>query len=142
MPLYFYSRHSPLSNFYPAGFCIEGKRYATVEHYFQSMKTMHISSREKIRLAATPRAANYLGQRVKLRKSWKRIKEDVMYTALQAKFANPIMKQILLRTGERKLIENSPYDGYWGIGRSQHGRNRLGVLLMKLRKELQDDGSS
>lgn len=134
--MYFYGKNSFLSNFYPAGFRIGGKRYATVEHYFQSQKTTDPDWREKIRLARTPRAAKYLGRYAGLRKDWEQVKEQVMYVALQAKFSNPIMSVALLRTGQAKLVENSPYDFYWG--ERDGGRNRLGILLMRLRKELQD----
>jgi predicted NAD-dependent protein-ADP-ribosyltransferase YbiA (DUF1768 family) len=39
-------------------------------------------------------------------------------------------------TGNEELVENSPYDYYWGVGRNGTGKNRLGILLMKLREEL------
>ena len=43
----------------------------------------------------------------------------------------------LLSTGERKLIEDSPVDYYWGCGEDGSGVNMLGKLLMELRTELQ-----
>lgn len=133
--LYFYCKSSFLSNFYPAGFRVGGKRYATVEHYFQSQKTTDSVRRETIRLAESPWRAKRLGRYVGIRSDWEKIKEDVMMQGLRLKFANPIMRGDLLRTGQVKLVEDSPYDFYWG-GRDG-GRNRLGVLLMRLRKELQ-----
>ena len=133
--LYFYSKSSFLSNFYPAGFRVGGKRYATVEHYFQSMKTTDKVRSEEIRLARTPFLAKRMGRYVLLRPDWRITKEQVMYEALRLKFANPLMRAALLRTDGCKLVEDSPDDFYWG-GRD-NGRNRLGALLMRLRKELQ-----
>lgn len=63
--------------------------------------------------------------------------------ALIAKFSIPTLRNILLGTGDSILVENSPYDDYWGnkgvgIGTSQGdvssgGRNMLGEELMILR---------
>ena len=33
------------------------------------------------------------------------------------------------------LVENSKIDSYWGIGKKGTGKNKLGKLLMKIRKE-------
>jgi len=44
--------------------------------------------------------------------------------------------QLLVETGDRELIENSPMGYYWGCGLTGAGKNRLGVLLMELREEL------
>ena len=57
-----------------------------------------------------------------------------MYKALYHKFNQYLeLKELLLETGDRKIVEHSPYDSYWGDGPDGKGLNRLGVLLMKLR---------
>ena len=57
-----------------------------------------------------------------------------MYKALYHKFNQYLeLKELLLETGDRKIVEHSPYDSYWGDGPDGMGLNRLGVLLMKLR---------
>ena len=38
-----------------------------------------------------------------------------------------------METGDRKLIEHTDKDKYWGDGGNGKGENRLGILLMKLR---------
>jgi ribA/ribD-fused uncharacterized protein len=48
-------------------------------------------------------------------------------------------KLILLGTGKKELVENSPFDKYWGIGANGKGKNRLGMLLVQLRNELKND---
>jgi predicted NAD-dependent protein-ADP-ribosyltransferase YbiA (DUF1768 family) len=36
------------------------------------------------------------------------------------------------------LIENSPYDNFWGIGRTGTGLNYLGTVLMQVRKNIKN----
>lgn len=61
-----------------------------------------------------------------------------MLHGLRRKFTHPKLARVLLATGERPLAENSPTDAYWGVGPTGDGRNRLGVLLMQVRGELQN----
>lgn len=59
---------------------------------------------------------------------------------------NPQMKQVLLSTGEKMIVEASPYDAVWGIGKSAAnafdtngnpvsgwGQNLLGKALVEVR---------
>jgi predicted NAD-dependent protein-ADP-ribosyltransferase YbiA (DUF1768 family) len=72
-----------------------------------------------------------------LRADWEAAKEGVMKEGLRAKFSsNPTLANLLLSTGERRIVENSPRDSYWGIGKDGRGKNRLGALLMEVREEL------
>ena len=72
-----------------------------------------------------------------IRSDWVEVKEDVMLKALHAKFTQHIaLKNILLGTGDRLLVQRSPDDRYWGDGGDGSGKNRLGILLMRLRKLL------
>jgi hypothetical protein len=57
-----------LSNFYPSDFYIKKRKYPTVEHYYQSMKTTNFELQEKIRLLDTPVLAKKYGNKVSLRK--------------------------------------------------------------------------
>ena len=67
---------------------------------------------------------------------WDDIKDKIMYKGLKKKFKNEDLKQLLLDTDDKILIEDSPRDYYWGIGKDDTGENKLGELLMKLRKRL------
>jgi ribA/ribD-fused uncharacterized protein len=130
-----------LSNFYPQGIEEGGVSWPTVEHYFQAQKFTgdeHAEYRERIRTAGSPQHAKTLGRTTKLaiRTDWDAIRDSVMLSALRRKFAHPKLRTILLSTKKRHLIENSPFDSYWGIGRRGRGKNRLGTLLMQVRIEL------
>ena len=71
-----------------------------------------------------------------LRADWEDKKDKIMYDILEAKFSNKRLAQKLLATGNAKLVEGNTWgDTYWGACRGQ-GKNKLGKLLMKVRKKL------
>ena len=60
-----------------------------------------------------------------------------MERVLRAKFVQHRSAQsLLLSTGQKRLVEDSPVDSVWGSGRNNDGENLLGKALMKLRDEL------
>lgn len=79
---------------------------------------------------------------------WDEHKYDIMKEACMFKFQqNPDLKEELLETENKLLVEASPYDRIWGIGlRSEdpnfldmskwRGKNLLGKVLMDVRDEL------
>lgn len=74
---------------------------------------------------------------VKIREDWDIIKDDVMLVCLTLKFTqNPQLGEYLKSTRNYNLYEDSPTDYYWGIGKERNGKNKLGLLLMKLRDNL------
>jgi hypothetical protein len=62
-----------------------------------------------------------------------------MQTAVLAKFTqNAGLKELLLSTGDAKLVEHTENDSYWGDGGDGKGRNMLGQVLMYVREQLRD----
>lgn len=135
------TEYRSFSNFFPSAFQLKGKSWPTVEHYYQAQKFVDPKFQDDIRQAATPYGAKRMGQTrkaSKLRSDWEEVKEEVMREALKAKFStHPRLADLLVRTQDAVLVEASPFDSYWGKGRSGTGQNRLGELLMELRVELQ-----
>lgn len=127
-----------LSNFWlcavPAD---DGFSYPSTEHAYQAEKTLDPDQRQKIRLADTSGIAKRLGRSVTKRPDWDDIKLGVMERLLRHKFTlHPSLKEKLLATGDRKLIEGNTWgDTYWGVCKGT-GENNLGKLLMKIREEL------
>lgn len=134
-----------LSNFTFSPFVLHGKSYDTVEHYFQSMKTTDLNSRESIRKSGHPRFAKKFGRQVHLREDWEKIKYSVMYMAVKAKFEqNPNLAELLKATAPAYLIEgNTWHDNIWGDCRCSKckgimGQNLLGKILMRIRDEISE----
>lgn len=134
-----------LSNFYNASCIFEGKLYPTVEHAFQAAKSLDLAERDWIAAAGSPGLAKRLGRRINLRSDWEKIKFDVMEECLRSKFADPVLKQKLLATGDEELVEgNYWHDNTWGNCSCEKckdivGRNMLGNILMKLRTEFMEE---
>lgn len=125
-----------LSNFY-----IDGLPGKTVEHRFQSQKSLDPREQDFVLSASTPGEAKRLGRRVTLRGDWEEVKVSVMERLLREKFKQPHLAEKLLMTGSVELIEwNTWNDTFWGVSTKTHrGENRLGNLLMKIRRELRVD---
>jgi ribA/ribD-fused uncharacterized protein len=145
-PLYFYTKTMPfwgLSNFSPPGVELNGVYWPTVEHFFQAQKFLDPGVQERIRQAATPKQARSLGQSrtFALRPDWDEFREEVMLKGLRLKFRNPSARELLLSTGQRMLVESSPFDYFWAAGQDGSGQNRLGHLLVQVRHELRQDGA-
>lgn len=73
-------------------------------------------------------------------KNWDNIKLGVMEDVLRIKFQIPELKMLLLETGDLHIQEGNTWnDTYWGVDlKTGEGQNNLGMLLMKIRKELSD----
>ncbi len=142
MPILFYSsrgEYGPFSNFSKHGVEMDGKWYRTTEHYFQSQKFEDPDYRERIRTAATPKLAANLGRsrKVPLRSDWEAVKDGIMFDAVLKKFTtHEQLCELLLSTGNEKIIENAPGDYYWGCGKDGSGKNKLGLILMEVRERL------
>lgn len=126
-----------LSNFYPSTIFFDGFRYPTVEHAFQAAKTADNAAKQKIATTQSALRAKSLGRQVRLRKDWEAVKVGVMRQCVALKFeSHPDLAEMLLDTGNAKLIEgNSWNDTYWGVCGGR-GKNHLGKILMQVRNQV------
>lgn len=140
--IYFYAQTDPyaeFSNFAPFGVEMNRVYWRTVEHYFQAMKFHDDAYRERIRSASKPKDAKALGmtRNIPLRADWEEVKDGLMYDAVAQKFqTHPAPRDLLLGTGDARIVENAPMDYYWGGGQDGTGLNKLGEILMQVRAEL------
>jgi hypothetical protein len=146
-PIKFYSvndDYGAFSNFSPHPIVLKGRTWPTTEHYFQAQKFAGAPDEEEIRRIASPMIAARMGRDRKrpLRRDWETAKENVMREALEAKFTqHQELQELLLSTGDARLIEHTRNDRYWGDGGDGTGRNRLGALLVELRDKLRRDAT-
>ena len=130
----FRGEHLFLSNFYPCKVTYDIFCYETVEAAYQAAKTLDASERRLIREASNPYLAKRLGRKVELRSDWAGIKRRVMADLLWQKFMlHPELRDKLLETGERELVEGGAGDIYWGVDNTGFGENYLGRMLMAIR---------
>ena len=133
----FFGYKHPLSNFYERDTKIGPFIYPTNEHWFQSENCADFYDKIDVIMADGPKEAKKLGREFEMRDNWDEIKVLYMYKGLRAKFTkNRDLMKYLLDTGDAELVEDSPYDSYWGRGRDWKGENKMGKLLMRLRDEL------
>lgn len=130
-----------LSNFYRAPFNIFATHYKTVEHFYQSYKTLNYDEIEYVLTSSSPQEAKRRGRGVVLREDWEDIKDWVMFVGVYEKFKQNLeLAHKLIKTYPHDLEEgNWWHDNYWGncecgMCKSVYGQNKLGHILMDVRK--------
>ena len=136
----FYHKNEPyyeFTIFAPFPIDLDAKNWPTSEHYFQAQKHAGSPLEEENRRASGPLEAFNLGRSRPPRSDWAKVKDIVMYRAVQAKFAQHVsLAVLLLSTGDAELVEHTANDNYWGDGGDGRGKNMLGCILMLVREEL------
>ena len=134
----FSGEYSFLSNFYflPELIKVKGFECTTAEHGYQLLKATNDTDRSLIATSPTPSGARLIGNKIIIRKNWKKIKVKEMRKILEKKFTIPKLERKLLSTGDAKLIEGNWWgDMFWGVCNGS-GKNILGKLLMEIREDL------
>ncbi len=115
--------------------------FHTLEHayHFKKFADHHPHIANQIHTAPSPWAAMRIAKehRDKVRDDWHEIKVAVMEELVRKKLAqNADVADVLRKTGKRKIVENSPWDDFWGAGPDDDGKNMVGVIWMKVRDDL------
>jgi ribA/ribD-fused uncharacterized protein len=143
-----------LSQWWPVPFTVEGATYASAEHFMMAAKATlfgDAETAERIRAAPDPGAAKALGRQVRGfdEQRWAEWRFGLVVAGNLAKFGqHRELRDFLLGTGSRVLVEASPLDRIWGSGlaadderaaspRDWPGLNLLGFALMEVRRQLQ-----
>ncbi|MFE6224444.1 NADAR family protein [Streptomyces sp. NPDC057854] len=150
---------SCLSQWWPSPFVVDGVRYATAEHWMMAEKARLFGDAEAERTvlaARTPAEAKNAGRLVRGfdETVWARERAGIVVAGSVHKFASdPGLRDFLLGTGSRVLVEASPLDRVWGIGLAAgdpgaadparwRGLNLLGFALMEARERLRAGAGS
>ena len=122
--------------------------YDSCEHYMMLGKLLLMNG-NNIEVTKEVKA---LGRKIKNwdEKKWNDEKFNIVVQGNLLKFSqDEELKEYLLSTGDKILVEASPYDPNWGIGLDSHapnvdnpntwkGDNLLGYALMEVRDKLRD----
>ncbi len=134
-------------------FKVDAEEYFCAEQYMMAQKAGIFGDKEiemKIMNSSTPKEIKALGRKVKNfdQKIWDKVKYSVVLNGNYYKFTqNKEMRDFLLSTEDKILVEASPLDKIWGIGIAESselstvpnkwkGQNLLGFALMEVRDEL------
>lgn len=139
----FRGKYRFLSNFWPTEVVLDDIIYPSVENAYQAAKTQDINLRFKI-CGLTPGEAKKFSRTFSTRNDWEKIKIETMEYLIRQKFRSPKLKNELLLTEDKELIEgNYWHDNFWGRCycsrcKNRKGLNILGRILMKIRGELRN----
>ncbi len=142
-----------LGQWQPSEFSVDINDFENAEQYMMYGKGElfeDLDSCKKILEVSDPKTIKALGQKVTNFKQdeWDRAKYSIVLNGNYHKFAqNKPMRDYLLSTGDKILVEASPFDKIWGIGLKDsdknartpkywRGQNLLGFALMEVRDEL------
>ena len=141
------------SQWYLSDFKVNGVLYNCAEKYMMAEKARlfkDYETLEEILSAENQKEIKDLGRKIKNfnEELWNREKYEIVKRGNLAKFSqNENLKEFLLSTGDKIIVEASPYDCIWGIGMGAKdeniekptawkGENLLGFALMEVRELL------
>lgn len=144
---------SCFSQWWEEPFTVSGITYNTAEHWMMAKKAELFGDDEmanRIIQCSSPAEAKKLGREVKgyVDELWLSNRFQIVCEGNHHKFSqNNNLKDFLLKTGSRILVEASPVDSIWGIGMDANhpdagnpeewqGLNLLGFALMEVRDKL------
>ena len=150
---FFWQAGSPFSQWHVSNYQCNGYDFVCAEQGMMHSKALLFGDEEiaaQILETSSPRKMKSLGRKVRGfdDKMWNRHRERIVYEHNVAKFSqNEKLLRVLLKTGDRELVEASPQDAIWGIGLHESdavrctvdrwpGLNLLGKALMRVRATL------
>lgn len=154
--VFFWVNADVYSNWHKSQFYMNGQRFANSEQAMMYEKAKLMGDREVMTavLATTdPKEIKALGRTVAPwdQIAWECNRLHIMTEVCYAKFTSTdALRNELLSTGNRTIVEASPYDTIWGIGMKENdegvddpenwnGLNLLGIALMNVRTRLKEE---
>lgn len=142
-----------MSQWAKSKFIIDGVQFNTCEQYMMYKKALMFGDYEMAKAimeTKNPREQKAFGRKVKGfdKDTWETYCKDIVYDANVAKFSqNPKMKEELMFTAGKTLVEASPHDKIWGIGLAAdnpfakdrstwQGTNWLGEAIERVREDM------
>lgn len=135
----FFGEYRWLSNFQSCSVWFRGLEYPSSENAYQAAK-VDVDSRQSFLTCSATKSKTLWKEFPSLytTEQWDEIRYDIMSEILFNKFKSGGLRQKLIETADKHLVEiNHWHDVYWGVDyKSGNGENKLGEILMKIRKYL------
>jgi type I restriction enzyme S subunit len=129
---------------------VNGIRILTSEALYQACRFPHLPDVQRMIIGEnSPMTAKMRSKpyRKDSRRDWDHVRVRIMRWCLRMKLASnwSAFSELLLRTGDRPIVEQSRKDDFWGAkavgdGSTLVGMNVLGRLLMELREQVKERG--
>lgn len=153
---FFYETSSPFSNWHPSSYILNGIEFNCSEQgvmYEKALlfgdtvvaqKILECEQSQQNKMKKLGRDVKGFDELI-----WKMNRMQIYKKHCEAKFTqNQYLKQLLLSTNGKTLVEASPYDKIWGIGMNKNealvtppekwkGLNLLGKILTEIRLKLE-----
>lgn len=142
-----------LSQWYKCNFTDNTYVFTSAEQYMMAKKASTFNdfkTHDLILKENNPKNCKALGRVITNynEEVWKNIREDIIFNGNLLKFSQNLhLKNMLITTEKRVLVEASPYDKIYGVGlketddaildeRNWRGENLLGKCLMQVREQM------
>lgn len=105
-----------LSNFVAFSVQWDNKIWMTSEHAYQAAKFRDPAIQAAIQTSQSPYDAKRIAHenKIKIRHDWQDVKLSVMKEIIRAKLEqHPHIREKLLESENRRIVENSPVDSFW-----------------------------
>eukprot|EP00808_Paulinella_micropora_P022444 g75123.t1 len=157
--VFFWGKSDWGSQWHKSPFTVDGLRYTCAEQWMMAEKARLFGdekNRKAVLATNDPKKQKGLGRKVQGFDPavWEKHREEIVYQGNLHKFhQNPKLHDALDGTGNKVLVEASPYDRIWGIGmlssdprainmKQWEGLNLLGIALMRVRETLREEASA
>ncbi len=140
---FFEKEYYMLSNWSAHAVEIWGNTFMTADHAYHWKKFVDSNPEiaEEIFKAKSPEIAKDIANKSKnLAKQFSdEEKIEIFYQINKAKCnQHQDIKKALIESGNQEIIEDSPFDSFWGWGADKNGRNELGKIWMRIREDLRN----
>jgi ribA/ribD-fused uncharacterized protein len=150
-PEFIFFWNGMFSQWYPSEFIIDDFEYPSAEHYMMIQKAILFddfpTAYKMLGLGITPARVKRMGRAVSNfnENVWNKHKFQIVVDGSFAKFTqNEVLKEHILSTDDKVIVEASAFDTVWGIGMTANalgrdnpkvwrGENLLGYALMEAR---------
>ena len=134
------NEYKVFNNMYRSPFSVDGKEFPSVTHFLAYKKYETTDQEYADKMLAQKNPALLTGMLKSkdhvARSDWDTVQNELLQTALQAKFKNAELRATLLKTDGQRIEFESATDSYFGIGADGNGTNTLGKSLVSLRVSL------